>query len=412
LQTPAPPQVPSLSQLVRDGRADAIQHGRRTREGLKYWLRQSERLHVARTRHGLSGGRFVDFARRIGIDRATAFQLVKLQRHHDAVLSDCQREEAEAVKRGEAYYYPGWRAVLERYEGNTVNRRPGSWVWRGAESARLPPRSSIPEQPSVTLYQGDTLSFMRTIALPLTADVCITSPPYFRKFDYGTTGQYGLEASVQEYLRVQVAVFHEVQRHLRVGGTCFIVVGDTSNNYSPVRAKSQRKGGNKQWRMRRSLEPDYREKETLNIPFRLVEALRRDGWIHRATLVWDKIGGSGVPNSDSAPECHEYILHMIKWPGKRQRPYGNTRPLKSSVLRHQAVAHPRHGCVFPVSLAEELLSVCPPKPIIIDPYIGSGTVAVAARKTYGSVVHGFDLDCSVAIRSVPGAALLRSTPYV
>src|SRR5690242_1686240 len=48
-----------------DGRADAIQHGRRTREGLEYWLRQSERLQVARTRHGLSGGRFVDFARRI-----------------------------------------------------------------------------------------------------------------------------------------------------------------------------------------------------------------------------------------------------------------------------------------------------------------------------------------------------------
>jgi hypothetical protein len=82
---------------------------------------------------------------------------------------------------------------------------------------------------------------MRAIARSLTTDVCITSPPYFQKFDYGMTGQYGLEASVQEYLRVQVAVFHEVQRHLRLGGTCFIVKGDTSNNYSPVRAKSQRK---------------------------------------------------------------------------------------------------------------------------------------------------------------------------
>jgi DNA modification methylase len=249
---------------------------------------------------------------------------------------------------------------------------------------------------------------MRAIARSLTADVCITSPPYFQKFDYGTTGQYGLEASVADYLRVQVAVFHEVQRHLRVGGTCFIVIGDTSNNYSPVRAKSQRKGAHKQWQMRRSLEPDYREKETLNVPLRLAEALRRDLWIHRATLIWDKVGGSGVPNSDSAPECHEYILHMIKWPAKRQWPYGNTQPLRSSVLRHQAVAHPQHGCVFPVSLVEELLSVCPSKPIIIDPYIGSGTVAVAARMTYGSVVRGFDLDCSTALESLPGAASFQT----
>jgi hypothetical protein len=59
-------------------------------------------------------------------------------------------------------------------------------------------------------------------------------------------------------------------------------------------------------------------------------------------------------------------------------------------------------------LVEELLSVCPPKPIIVDPYIGSGTVAVAARKTYSSVVHGFDLDCSAALESLPGAAFFQT----
>ena len=77
----------------------------------------------------------------------------------------------------------------------------------------------------------------------------------------------------------------------------FIVIGDTSNNYSPIRAKGQRKGSDKQWLMRRSLEPNYREKETLNVPLRLAEALRQDGWIHRSTLIWDKMGGSVVANS-------------------------------------------------------------------------------------------------------------------
>jgi DNA modification methylase len=101
---------------------------------------------------------------------------------------------------------------------------------------------------------------MRNMRASVEADVCITSPPYFQKFDYQNEGQYGLESSVEEYLQVQVSVFHEVHRLLREGGTCFIVIGDTSNNYSPIRAKAQRKGGDKQWLMRRSLEPNYREK--------------------------------------------------------------------------------------------------------------------------------------------------------
>ena len=110
--------------------------------------------------------------------------------------------------------------------------------------------------------------------------------------------------------------------------------------------------------MRRSLERNYRQKETLNVPFRLAEALRRDNWVHRSTLIWDKTGRSAVANSDATPECHEYVLHMVKWSSQKGRPYGNTKPLTSSVLRHHAVAHPKHGCVFPLSLVEELLSVC------------------------------------------------------
>ena len=253
----------------------------------------------------------------------------------------------------------------------------------------------------VFLYEGDNLAHLRGIP-DLNADVCITSPPYFQKFDYSVDGQYGLEPSVEDYLLVQTAVFREVQRLLCEGGTCFIVIGDTSNNYSPIRAKGQRKGGDKQWLARRSLEPGYREKETLNVPLRLAEALRQDGWIHRATLIWDKVGGSVVRNSDTAPESHEFVLHMIKWTPKK-RPYGNTKPLRSSVLRHHVATHPDHGCIFPASLVEELLAVCPPRPVIIDPYIGSGTVAIAANSVAGAVVYGFDLNCAIAKAAIPTA---------
>ncbi len=61
------------------------------------------------------------------------------------------------------------------------------------------------------------------------------------------------------------------------------------------------------------------------------------------------------------------------------------------------------ACVFPVGLVEELLSVCPAKPVIIDPYIGSGTVAVAANSVPEFTVYGFDLNCSTARQALPEA---------
>ena len=82
--------LPTLSQMVRDGKADTIQHGRRTREALDYWFRQSERLNIAHTYYKLRGTRFTDFSRRIGVDRASAFRLIKLHKHRAAILADCR----------------------------------------------------------------------------------------------------------------------------------------------------------------------------------------------------------------------------------------------------------------------------------------------------------------------------------
>lgn len=245
----------------------------------------------------------------------------------------------------------------------------------------------------VTLYQGDCLEVLRSISTPVTN--CVTSPPYFQKFYYPVDGQHGLEKTLTEYINTQVQVFREIRRLMPEGGTAYIVLGDTSNNYSPIRGKNQRKGGNGEWHDRRKLQKGWREKEPLMVPLRLADALRADGWVHRATLIWDKNGGSVVRNSDTAPECHEYILQVVKW-SKQARPYANTRSLKSSILRHRPESDPQHGCVFPLSLAAELIDSCPQEAVIIDPYIGSGRTAQAAL-SLGRGAIGIDLDCSVAI---------------
>src|ERR1051326_2025524 len=150
----------------------------------------------------------------------------------------------------------------------------------------------------VFLYEGNSTT--RLAELNIQADLCITSPPYFQKFDYELDEQLGLENTMASYLENQVKVFAQIRRLMIEGGTCFIVIGDTSNNYSPVRAKHQRKTGHNNWKFRRKLQPDYQEKEMLNVPLRLANALRQNGWVHRNTLIWNK-GVSGVmANSDTA----------------------------------------------------------------------------------------------------------------
>jgi hypothetical protein len=101
-----PTVVPTLSQLVRAGQESAAKIKRATKVALAEWFAQSERLNIARTHYKLRGERFADFANRIGVDRASAYQLVKLWRHRTAILARC---------RDEARYY-GWETCLYWFE--------------------------------------------------------------------------------------------------------------------------------------------------------------------------------------------------------------------------------------------------------------------------------------------------------
>jgi hypothetical protein len=110
------PDVPTLAQMVRDGRADAEKHKQRSEEALELWFRQSERLNIARTHYELRGDEFKDFAASIGVDRSTGFALVKLLKHRAAIMSRCRDEADKAAKRGDVYHFPGWWTALSWFE--------------------------------------------------------------------------------------------------------------------------------------------------------------------------------------------------------------------------------------------------------------------------------------------------------
>ena len=74
-----------------------------------------------------------------------------------------------------------------------------------------------------------------------TADCCITSPPYLGLRDYGVNGQIGLEKSVEAYINRLTDIFREVRRVLKNDGTLWLNVGDSyvssNSEYSNCKRK-------------------------------------------------------------------------------------------------------------------------------------------------------------------------------
>lgn len=117
LETEKP--IPSLQQMVRDGRASMDRARRGTQVALIEYLDQAERLWLARTHYGLGGDRYVAFAASIMISRSDAFELVKLHPHRAAVLARVFAEDEAAKAKGIGYTYPGWKRCLSWFKPKT-----------------------------------------------------------------------------------------------------------------------------------------------------------------------------------------------------------------------------------------------------------------------------------------------------
>ncbi len=165
----------------------------------------------------------------------------------------------------------------------------------------------------VTLLLGDTLDVLRTLP-DGSVNCCVTSPPYFGLRDYGVAGQYGLEASVGEYVETMHAVFAEVRRVLAGDGTCWINLGD-SYAYPPGSACKQ---GNGQ-RANRTFTAEglqgTREipaKNLMMIPARVAIALQGDGWILRQDIIWQKPNSMPESVTDRPSSNYEHLFLLAK----------------------------------------------------------------------------------------------------
>jgi DNA modification methylase len=125
------------------------------------------------------------------------------------------------------------------------------------------------------------------------ADMVLTSPPYFRLRDYHVAGQLGLEGNVEAWVTALRGISRQLHRVLVPTGALWLNIADT---YAT--------DGN-QGAARKSL---------LLGPERLALALVKDGWLLRNKIVWQKANPMPSSVRDRLTCTWEALFVFVKQP--------------------------------------------------------------------------------------------------
>ncbi len=287
------------------------------------------------------------------------------------------------------------------------------------------------------IYNSECLSGLKD--LPANSiHCCVTSPPYYGLRDYGNDAQIGLEKTPEEYIQKLVDVFREVSRVLTKDGTLWLNIGDSyagsmkgAAGY-PDNAMNYKQGTNRGTLGKATLVKQCtgcKSKDLIGIPWMLAFALRSDGWYLRQDIIWSK--PSVMPESvkDRCTKSHEYIFLL----SKNKKYYFDNESIAEPTSSFDTVIRDRdatklnntpgrtkmqglirndyltrnkrsvwtvatqplreaHFATFPEKLITDCIKAGSPEGgIVLDPFMGSGTTAIVARKLNRSYV-GFELN--------------------
>jgi site-specific DNA-methyltransferase (cytosine-N4-specific) len=296
----------------------------------------------------------------------------------------------------------------------------------------------------VTLHLGDALTVLGRLP-DASAHCVVTSPPYWRLRAYDSmpaedgrrgptgpaAGPYGLEPTAADYIDRLRAVFAELRRVLAPTGTAWLNLGDSysANSDGYLRA---RPGRPRQPRLRPTA--DVAHKNLLGMPWQVAFALQADGWILRNAIVWHKPNAAPTPVADRLATRHELLFLLAK----RRRYFFDLDPIRQPYTGDRAISRRSHrggttpraacsarspwpapgqpgggvrgrnpgdvwaiptrptgpGCppAFPVELPLRCIAAgCPPGGVVLDPFSGTGTTGLAARRL-GHDYVGIDLN--------------------
>ena len=207
----------------------------------------------------------------------------------------------------------------------------------------------------------------------------ITSPPY------NVSKEYDDDLSLNEYLNLLKNCFTETYRVLVDGGRACINIANIGRKpYIPL--------------------SDYVSKIMIEIGFNM-----------RGEIIWNKSAGAGISTawgsfqSASNPilrDVHEYILIFSKGNYKRERDKEEKELRKDNITKEEFIEWTKsvwtmntesakrigHPAPFPEELPNRLIKLFSfTNDIVIDPFMGSGTTAIAAIKNNRNLV-GYEIN--------------------
>jgi adenine-specific DNA-methyltransferase len=224
----------------------------------------------------------------------------------------------------------------------------------------------------VTLFHGDCLALLRQIP-DEAAQLVVTSPPY------NVGKSYERRVSFDDYMAHQQTVISECVRIIKPGGSICWQVGHHVNGHGQIIPLDL------------ALHPMFVAHTTLRLRNRIIwhfehglNCTYRFSGRHE-TILWYTKGNDYMFKLDA-------VRVPQKYPGKRaykgpRRGSYSSNPLGKNPgdvwvfpnVKGNHIEKTMHPCQFPVELPERLvLALTSPGDLVVDPYLGVGTSAVAA----------------------------------
>ena len=107
----------------------------------------------------------------------------------------------------------------------------------------------------------------------------------------------------------------------------------------------------------------------------ITDALQWAGWIWRGTAVWDK--GNSRPQKGRFRQQAEYIV----WGSNGPMPINRPVSCLPGVFRYGNPQNRIHVTEKPLQLMKDVIQICEPGGLILDPFAGAGTTVLAAVMT-------------------------------
>lgn len=238
-----------------------------------------------------------------------------------------------------------------------------------------------------TVHVGDCLDIMRRMP-DNTIKAIVTSPPYNIKNSSGNGlkngsggkwpnaelirgyNKYHDQLPYDEYIEWQRECLTEMMRLLQDDGAIFY---------------------NHKWRVQKGLIQDRSE---------IVK-----GFPVRQIIIWHRSGGINFNPGYFLPNYE--VIYLIAKPDFKLMPKANSLGCVWRI--HQERNNP-HPAPFPLELAKRCVKAVGPG-VILDPFIGSGTTAIAAE-LYGNSWVGIDLSREYARMAETRLENFRQTQYI